>query len=291
MIAGKRTLPMTILYLFLSLLVVLTGALALLRLWDRNAERAEWDRLLSRQPAHPARFDPSIISGLPEAARRYFTYTIAPGTPLLPVAEIDMRGQFSLKPPDYLPMEAHQILALPYGFVWKMRMKGAVPVSGSDSGRWTRFRLFGLVPVARAGGDADHTRSAFGRYIIEAVFWTPAALLPGPGITWEGVSDDVARVTVTKGALSQSVDVTVDGDGRPVSVVMMRWSNANAQKRYRLQPFGGTLSDFRDVAGYRLPFRVEGGNMFGTGEYFPFYKAEVADIRFPARPNARSGAR
>ena len=48
-----------------------------------------------------------------------------------------------------------------------------------------------------------------------------------------------------------------------------RWSNANPEKVYRLQPFGAVMSDFREVGGYRLPFRVEAGNMFGTDELFP----------------------
>ncbi|HET8747389.1 MAG TPA: hypothetical protein VFM98_17450 [Ramlibacter sp.] len=63
---------------------------------------------------------------------------------------------------------------------------------------------------------------------------------------------------------------------QPVS--MPRWSDANADKVYRLQPFGGELSDFRAVSGYRLPFRVDGGNFFGTPEYFPFYRARVLEI-------------
>lgn len=272
---------MTLLFLFMILFGSAAGTLAFLRFRDRRAERAERARLLSKQPKHPPRFDPAMVAGLPEAARRYFAHAIAPDTPLFPVAEIDMRGRFSLRAPDYLPMQAHQVLALPYGFIWQMRLCKGLPVSGSDTATWTRFRIFGLFPVARAGGDADHARSAFGRCVIEAVLWTPAALLPGPGITWEGVSNTVARVTVTVGALSQSVDVTVRAGGRPVSVSMMRWSNANPEKRYRLQPFGGTLSDFRDVAGFCLPFRVEGGNMFGTEAYFPFYRAEVTAIRFP----------
>ena len=272
---------MTLLTLFLIILTLLIGALSLLRLWDWNEERVEWARLLSQQPEHPAQLDPKMVAGLPATAQRYFAYTIAPGTPLFPVAEIGMKGFFSLEPPEYLPMEARQILALPYGFVWKMRLIGGLPVSGSDTGSWTRFKILGLIPVARAGGDADHTRSAFGRCVIEAVFWTPAALLPGPGIRWEAVSENIARVTVTRGELSQSVEITLGDDGRPVEVSMMRWSNANPQKQYRLQPFGGTLSDFRDVSGYRLPFRVEGGNQFGTDAYFPFYRAEVTAIRFP----------
>lgn len=88
-------------------------------------------------------------------------------------------------------------------------------------------------------------------------------------------------MTVTHGALSQAVDVTVDAEGRPLRVAFQRWSNANPDKRYRLQPFGGTLSDFREVSGFRLPFHIEAGNMFGTPEYFPFFVAEITAIRFP----------
>jgi hypothetical protein len=77
------------------------------------------------------------------------------------------------------------------------------------------------------------------------------------------------------------VDITVDAKGRPLEVSFQRWSNANPEKVHRLQPFGGYLSDFREVGGYRLPHRVEAGNMFGTDDYFPFFLAEVTAIRFP----------
>jgi hypothetical protein len=113
------------------------------------------------------------------------------------------------------------------------------------------------------------------------VIWAPAALLPGPGVTWSVVDDDTARVTIRHGDLSQAVDVTVDGEGKPVIVSFQRWSDANPDKEHRLQPFGAVMSDFRDVAGYRLPFRVEAGNMFGTDDYFPFFLADVTEIRFP----------
>lgn len=262
-------------------------SLTALRLLDLRADQTEWDRLAALQPKELEAFDPTLVADLPEAARRYFNFTIRPGTPLLPVAEIDMRGEFSLgskEAPSYQPMEAHQILAAPEGFVWSMRTFGGVPVSGSDSARWTRFWIMGLIPVARLGGDPDHTRSAFGRYVAEAVFWTPAALLPGAGATWEAVNENTARVTVQHGALEQAVEVTVDAEGRPVQVSFMRWSDANPDKVHRLQPFGGYMSDFRDVGGYRLPFRIEAGNMFGTDDYFAFFLAEVTEIRFPGAP-------
>lgn len=273
--------------IILAVAIVLAGLLAaliVLAVWDKRADRAEWRRLAALQPDDPRRFAKSMVADLPEPARRYFGYTILPGTPLLPVAEIDMTGQFSLgtqDEPRYQPMQARQILAAPEGFVWAMRTRGGLPLSGSDTGHWTRFRMLWLIPVARLGGTEDHERSAFGRYVAEAAFWTPAALLPGPGIAWSPVDKDTARVTMNHGTLSQSVDVTVDGEGRPVKVVFQRWSNANPQKVHRLQPFGGYLSDFREVGGYRLAHRVEAGNMFGTDDYFPFFLAEVSEIRFP----------
>lgn len=270
-----------------SLLVVLgffVLSLVALRLWDERADQMEWARLAALQPTKPAMYDPIMVSDLPEPARRFFNFAIKPGTPLLTVAEIDMGGEFSLGTrgnPNYQPMDARQILAAPTGFVWQLKMPGAVSVSGSDTGSWTRFRVLGLIPVARMGGDTDHTQAAYGRYVAEAVFWTPAALLPRAGVVWESLGQDLARVTVTHNGLSQAVDVKVDAEGRPVMVHFMRWSNANPDKTYRLQPFGGNLSDFREVQGFRIPFNVEAGNMFGTDEYFAFFKAKVSTVRFP----------
>ncbi|MDI5892832.1 DUF6544 family protein [Halomonas rhizosphaerae] len=277
---------MKVLALLLVLLVGAVLALFVLLLHDKRAERIEGKRLAALQPIDPPPFSVDMVANLPEPARRYFGFTILPGTPLHPVAQIDMRGQFSLgtkDAPGYQPMEARQILAAPEGFVWSMRTLGGLPIYGSDSGRWTRFRILWLVPVARIGGDPDHRRSAFGRYVAEAVFWTPAALLPGPGVVWEPVDDDTARVTVSHGALTQAVDVTLDAEGRPVVVSFQRWSDANPDKVYRWQPFGGYLSDFREVRGYRLPHRLEAGNMFGTEDYFPFFLVEVTAIRFPGQ--------
>lgn len=267
-----------------ALLLVALVSLWVLRLVDRRADLTEWKRLAALQPRRPVLFDMEMVADLPEPARRYFEYTIAPRTPLLPVVVIEMAGKFSLgtkEDPRYQPMEARQILAPPEGFVWAMRTLEGMPISGSDSGTWTRFRVFGLVPVGRFGGDPDHTRSAYGRYVGEASIWAPAALVPGPNVSWAPVDEDTARVTIRNGRLSQDVDITIDPQGRPVEVTFQRWSDANPDKVHRLQPFGAVMSDFREVNGYRLPFHVEAGNMFGTEDYFPFFVANVSDVSFP----------
>lgn len=181
---------------FLLIIVFAGVAFSAWRFLDHRTDREAMHRLMSMQPAQPARFDPGMIADLPEPARRYFLYTIKPGTPLYRVAKISMSGRFGMgtrTKPGYLHMTATQILAMPVGFIWKMRARhGLITLSGSDSECWTRFWLMGLLPVARMGGIPNHTRSAFGRYVAEAVFWTPAVVLPGPGVAWEQVDMDCA---------------------------------------------------------------------------------------------------
>ena len=270
-------------------LVLLLGAgLAAFAVWrqmDHQADRAEMDRLISYQPDDPPRFSAAMVAGLPEPARRFFTFAIAEGTPLYTVARLEMTGRFGMgnkAAPRYMAMRATQVLAAPHGFVWAMSAgESAMRMSGSDSGRWTRFWLFGVVPVARFGGTQDHRRASFGRYVAEAVFWTPAAVLPGPQVTWEPVSENVARMTLRHEGLEQAVEITVRETGALHHVAFMRWSDANPEKVHRLQPFGGYLSEFRSVGGFRLPTHVEAGNQFGTEAYFPFFVADVSEIAFP----------
>ncbi|MBF9034118.1 hypothetical protein HKCCE2091_07690 [Rhodobacterales bacterium HKCCE2091] len=269
-----------------ALAVAVLLVLAVPAIRDRREEAAQLRRLAALSGAkEPRRFDPAMTEALPEAARRYFAFVLSPGAPLRPVTRITMRGSLVLGPreaPRAIPFEARQILAPPEGFVWSMKGK---LIAGSDAGgpavSWTRFRLAGLVPVARAGGgDPDHLRSAFGRLVGEAAFWAPAALLPGPGIEWQEAGPDTARVRVTAGSLSQAVDIALGPDDGPVHVRFDRWSNENPDRTYRLQPFGGTLSEFIEVDGVTVPTRVEAGNHFGTEDYAPFFRVTVTDLSF-----------
>ncbi|QUL38911.1 DUF6544 family protein [Erythrobacter sp. JK5] len=261
------------------------GGLVKWRANDTRDDLNEMARLAAMQPSDPPPFALDSVADLPEPARRYFAYLIAEGTPTWRVAELEMEGEFGMgdnSSPNYLDMEATQVLAAPHGFVWKMRAgRGAFRMSGSDSASWTRFWLAGVIPVARLGGTLDHRRAAFGRYVAEAAFWTPAAFLPGPGVSWKAVADDCARVTVDHDGLSQSVDIFIARDGRPIRVEFDRWSDANPEKTYRIQRFGGYLSEFEQFDGFTLPTRVEAGNFFGSDDYFAFFKAKVTAVRFP----------
>ncbi len=281
----------TAILVFLCLIALAFAGLYIWRLLDHRADRAQAARLLALQPVDPPRFTSDMVADLPAPARRYFNYSIREGTALFTVAQITMTGKFGMgdqNAPNYMDMRANQVLAAPHGFLWKMSAnRGGLRISGSDSTHWTRFWLAGLAPVARFGGTPDHSLSGFGRYASEAIFWTPAAVLPQPGVIWQPVDDDTARVTLTHNGHSQAIDLTVDAKGRPTQIMFQRWSNANPEGEYRFQPFGGTFSEFREFQGFRLPTRIEAGNFFGTQAYFPFFIAEVSDIRFvPPAPSA-----
>ena len=284
----KQSTRMRVRTVSISVALVLMVVLFSLYGWrhfDHSRDLDEMNRLTATQPVAPTVFSTTMVQDLPEPARRYFTYTIAEGTPLYTVADISMEGLFSLgtkQKPNYLNMTARQVLAAPEGFVWKTRAgKGLMQLSGSDSASWTRFWMAGIAPVARLGGDVDHTRSAFGRYVAEAVFWTPAALLLRPGVSWEAVDENTARVTVRHMDLEQAVDVLLTSNGQPTQASFARWSDANPDKVHRLQPFGGYLSQYREFQGFRLPTHVEAGNLFGTDDYFPFFIVDVSSVSFP----------
>lgn len=265
----------------LSLLAIVLITLILWQQLDRRADARIWSELRELAAGERETFDHGMVAGLPEPAQRYFTYTIAVGTPLRSAFRIEMTGQIGMgtqHAPNYQPMQATQILAPPYGLVWRLK---AGPLQGSDGatpdGSWTRFWLFGLLPVVRASG-LDHHRSAFGRVVAEAAFWSPASLLPSDTVQWEAVGPDTARAVVQFGEFTQAVEITVDEDGEPTEAVILRWSNENAEKAFREQPFGGYPSEYRWFDGYKMPTRVEGGNHFGAPAFFPFFIANVTEI-------------
>lgn len=266
------------------IVVVAIAGLALWRGYDHLADRRFMAALRAHAPSDPPRFDPSMIADLPEPARRYLSFAIAPGTPLTSVVELEMDGVFRLgtqDAPRELAMHARQIHAPPHGFLWKMRAgAGVMRVSGADSHLWTRFWAEGLIPVARVADTPDHHRSAMGRLFIEAVVWTPASALPGPGVRWEAPGPDTARVIFTQGAYDYAVDLALLPSGQPVSGTLQRWSDANPDKTYRLQTFGGALAGYETHDGFTIPTEVAVGHFFGTPDFFPFFEAKLTDVRF-----------
>jgi hypothetical protein len=228
-----------------------------------------------------------MAEGLPEVAQRYLRRAIAPGTPLARVVRLEMAGEFVLGS-RALPMRASQVLAPPArGFVWEAEIgSGWLRLTGSDglhrpaSGgcdSWTRFWLHGLVPLARAGGTHDHARAASTRAMLESV-WVPASLLPQYGARWVATGPDSAVVHFAEAAEIEPMHLRLHADGTLAEVSALRWSDANPDKTYRLQPFGGLMLESADIGGFTLPVRVELANHFGTPGAATFLRARVTAV-------------
>lgn len=283
---------MTILkILFLALAAILIVAAAL-GFWTQSRDRAQatrvWAALEAAHEADPLRYDPAMVAGLPEVAQRYFARAIVPGTPLHRMVRLEMEGSFIMNG-NPMPMTARQILAPPaQGFVWQadvgaglMRFGGSdgYHLAGGVEESWTKFWLHGLVPLARVGGTDDHARAAATRVMLEAV-WAPASLLPQFGSEWVQTGPDSAEIRFADTQGIEPMQITLDPEGNPIEVWALRWSDANPETAYRLQPFGGRMLEMQRHQGFLVPSQVELGNMFGTPDYAPFFLATITRAEF-----------
>jgi hypothetical protein len=247
--------------------------------------REAWGRIASSPAPSDLRFDPAMVAGLPEIARRYFGHAIAPGTPLATAAELEMEGTFLLGDKashQAYAMTARQILRPPHEFVWLPTLRsGAMRISGSDGlegGRaWTSFWMMGAVPVANVSSSPNLVRSAAFRSVMESI-WVPAALLPQNGTRWEQIGPDRARIRFTKTEPEVVIEMALGADGAVREIVGQRWSNANADGIFRLQPFGGTIEAEKSFGGFTVPSRMRIGNHFGTDDYLPFFQARIVAL-------------
>ncbi len=281
----------------IKLTLVATSSLLLLAvalgLWVHSRDRAQmrsvWAALEGSSEADPPRYDPAMVADLPEVAQRYFARAIEPGTPLHRVVRLDMEGSFIMNGTE-MPMTAQQILAPPArGFVWRAEVgSGLMRFAGSDGYHapgegtvysWTKFWLRGLIPLARVGGTDDHARAAATRVMMESI-WAPASLLPQFGAQWSQTGPDTAEVRFADAPDLAPMQFKFDAEGDPLEVMALRWTDANPEKTYRMQPFGGRILETGVIQGFRIPVRVEMGNLFGTPDYAPFFLARITRAEF-----------
>ncbi len=271
-----------------AVVIALVGCIYSYRKYRQQiaAAKVVWREISSLAIAAP-KFEYGMITALPEIAQRYFRHAIAEGTPLLRVAELTMSGEFMLGEKGatkVFAMEAKQILRAPDAFVWMPRIRsGATVMTGADSflngrGR-TQFWLMGLLPVVQGVDTKDINRSAAVRPAIEAV-WSPASLLPQNGAKWEQTGPDTASITFIEDPFDVQVNLKLAPDGAVQEIWAMRWSNANSEKTYQMQPFGGLVHGEATFGGFTIPSSIEVGNNFGADAYFPFFIATLNSVEY-----------
>lgn len=247
---------------------------------------------MSRFRSHtdPAgRFDPAEVAGLPPPVRRFFDSALTPGQRVVSRASCRQAGTFLVRAPrTWRPFLGEQRFATaPPSFAWdaRIRLLPGIAIAVHDvleSGQGSvSARLLGLVRLASAGGTPAIAVSALQRYLAEAVL-LPTALLPREGAAWTGIDDRRARVAITAGATTASLDFTFGADGLVESVFAPDRPRDLGGGRAVPTPWRGRWWD--DVArdGMRVPSRGEVEWVLPEGP-LPYWRASVTGLEYAYR--------
>jgi hypothetical protein len=220
-------------------------------------------------------FERFSVAGLDEPIRRYFEHAIADGARIAPGLRLEMAGRIKVGP--WLSFAAEQEFT-GHAFTWRARaglgrfkvlhvVDSYAPGYGSTEGR-----LLGAVRFMRQA-DANTARAAAGRAAAETI-WVPGTLLPGSGVRWRAIADDLIVATFSVPPERPELTLRISKTGAVRSISIMRWGNVG-QKEFGYIPFGGDVHAERRFDSLVLPSRVTVGWWYGTPRYEPFFEATI----------------
>ncbi len=224
------------------------------------------DALWSATTSHKRAFDPEQLTRLPDAAQRYLTHAIAPGTPLASALRLRMHGEIKLR--GWFPFTAEQVISWDQRMIWNaiVRMHG-IPIQGFDRlinhAGTMQWKIWGLIPLMSAAGP-DITRSAAGRVLAETV-WLPSVFLR-EDVAWKEGDSSHAFVSVAAEGECPDLTLAVTDTGQLQSVALKRWGNPEGAQ-YHYIPFGGIADQEETFDGYTIPTRLRVGWYFGTPQF------------------------
>ena len=235
------------------------------------------DTLWDSATAQDRTFHSDDYTHLPEIARRYLEYAIAPGTELASAVRLKMHGDIKLK--KWSPFKAEQVICWEHGLIWSATAwMNSFLIVGSDriidgigAMQW---KLLRLVPVMTASG-ADITRSSIGRLQSESLCLP--SVFCGDDISWTStesseLDSNLHSSFVVQGERAE-LDFTLDQTGRLKTFKLPRWGNPD-DAEFRYVDFGGILEEEDTFCGYTIPTRLRIGWYFGSerfeseGEFF-----------------------
>lgn len=201
-----------------------------------------------------------MLDPLPEPVQRYMRWTGVVGKPWIRTAHVRQEGVFRLgadKP--WMPMRAEQEFTIePPGFVWRARFKmfGLPLFSANDSYRGGQGRMFGKAAgLLTLFDDSSEklTQGTLTRYLSEMI-WFPIAYL-GDNVTWTGLDDRSAEVSLTDQGRTASGRMFFDELGRPLTFETMRYKEDKGE--YTLLPWHTPAMEWGQRGGLNIPVRGE----------------------------------
>jgi hypothetical protein len=250
-------------------LAVLVTAVAIGRAaWTRQSARLV-SRLTSALPRERQGADPYDPARVPAPVARYFAFALPPGQAAITAAHLRFDGTFAAKPNVWSPFTADQrVHTDPPGFVWDARITMARATSVYVRDSYTggvgamEARLAGVFPLVDQHGTPEMASASLMRFLAEAV-WYPTALLPRAGLSWSEIDDSTARVTVTDGLATASLQVQFGPSGEITTVSGMRYRDVKGVPV--LTPWIGHHASYQRVANMMIPTTGEVGWGLATG--------------------------
>jgi hypothetical protein len=231
-------------------------------------------------------FDVGRLEGLPPPVARYFTFALSPGQRIIARAHLRFTGTFASRPNAWAPFTAEQdVRATPPGFVWHARidMMPVVPVLVRDTyvgGEGAmRAAAAGIIPIVDQHGTGEMAAASLQRFLAEAV-WLPTALLPRDGLSWSPIDDTSARVTLTDGPTTVSLDVTFGPRGEIESTSTRRYRDVKGTPV--LTPWVGHHRDYERMGDMMIPTSGDVAWVLADGPQ-PYWRGRLVAATFDWR--------
>lgn len=241
----------------------------------------------------PARAHELIpLEELPPPVQRYLQAVIKRETPLSGV-HLSHRGQMRPSPSSpWFPIRGRQYLrAETPEFVWwgRLRLIPGIWIDVRDSFRAGKGRMLVKFASSWTLNDAEGaalSESAQLRMLAE-MFWLPSSFRDRRYLEWEALTARTARAHFRIEGRSVSADFHFDSDDLIDRVSTQRYRRVGDQDI--LTPWSGLASDYREVDGLLLPFRVEAIWHLEEGD-FECIRFEVETIAFSRSKGAKPGS-
>ena len=133
-----------------------------------------------------------------------------------------------------------------------------------------------LIPVVDQHGTPEMAAASLQRFLAEAV-WLPTSLLPRNGLRWSAIDDSTARVTVTDGPTTVSLDVRFGARGEITGVSTDRFRDVKG--RPVLTRWVGTHTDYKRVEDMMIPTTGEVAWILPEGPA-PYWRGSLIEVKF-----------
>lgn len=253
------------------------GALAFNRMAD-----AEMERLLAVKANASRPITAHDLAPLPAPVQRWLRQAQVMGKRPIQAVRLTQRARLRLNPEqNWMAAEAQQTFCVDNpGFVWKVniQMNPLLKIVGRDKyveGRGEMLiKLLGLIPVAEAQGP-EIDQGTMLRFLAEMV-WFPTAALSSY-LSWEEVSENQARATMTYGGQSVSGVFTFTDEGYVQSFSAQRYMESNGQ--YSLEEWLVKAVEHKDFGGIVIPYKAQVVWNLDTGP-FHWFSCELESVEY-----------